>query len=76
MASNYRNQPWNKPVWEILKIPQSELNTITAFCPHCQYHTAWAKAKGFVSCAWCFKSIILDPQTEQKLFPENHRPNS
>lgn len=54
----------NKPVWELLEIPQSELDTVDCICPECGYHTAWQRCPYFLVCAWCFASV---PQPEREV---------
>ena len=47
----------DKPVWELLGIPQSTLKTIDAICPACKYHTAWERANDWVVCCMCFNYV-------------------
>jgi len=71
--TDYRSQYWETPIWEKMGEPKSSFNLIDAFCPKCHYHTAWAKAKGWVVCGWCFTSLDIEIETEQQNFESKPR---
>ena len=47
----------DKPVWELLGVPQSSLKTVDAICPTCKYHTAWERANDWIICCMCFNYV-------------------
>ena len=58
--THYRSQSSQKPVWEMLEIPQSELHTIDYFCSKCHYHTAWVRHESWTICAWCCDPVSVN----------------
>ena len=47
----------DKPVWELINIPKSSIETVDIICPNCQYHTAWRRGDDWFNCCLCFSYV-------------------